>query len=148
MISDTPSPPQPSRTVWMSKPCPPCWDTTTLALPCAPTPTPPGRSRTRPPRPWAASWGKSYKGERQQKTGREGRSSRPVVFWPNASPAQRVAFGNGGTVKGASFARQGEASDLELVPTWVTVWVRIFDPHCKTTFCNKKSPKTEVFEDF
>ena len=45
-------------------------------------------------------------------------------FYPNASPAQRVAFGNGGTVKGESFARQGEASDLELVPTWVTVWVK------------------------
>ena len=51
-------------------------------------------------------------------------------------------------MKGASFARQGEASDLELVPTWVTVWVGIFEPHRKTTFCNKKSPKTEVFEDF
>ena len=31
---------------------------------------------------------------------------------------------------------------------WVTVWVRFFDPHRKTTICNKKSPKTEVFEDF
>ena len=51
-------------------------------------------------------------------------------------------------MKGVSFARQGEASDLELVPTWVTVWVRFFDPHRKTTICNKKSPKTEVFEDF
>ena len=51
-------------------------------------------------------------------------------------------------MKGASFARQGEASDLELVPTWVAVWVRFFDPHRKTTICNKKSPKTEVFEDF
>ena len=51
-------------------------------------------------------------------------------------------------MKGASFARQGEASDLELVPTWVTVWVRFFDPHRKTTICSKKSPKTEVFEDF
>ena len=51
-------------------------------------------------------------------------------------------------MKGVGFARQGEASDLELVPTWVTVWVRIFDPHRKTTICNKKSPKTEVFEDF
>ena len=51
-------------------------------------------------------------------------------------------------MKGASFARQGEASDLELVPTWVAVWVGIFEPHCKTTFYNKKSPKTEVFEDF
>ena len=46
-------------------------------------------------------------------------------------------------MKGVSFARQGEASDLELVPTWVTVWVRFFDPHRKTTICNKKSPKTE-----
>ena len=51
-------------------------------------------------------------------------------------------------MKGESFARQGEASDLELVPTWVTVWVRFFDPHRETTFCNKKSPKAEVFEDF
>ena len=51
-------------------------------------------------------------------------------------------------MKGVGFARQGEASDLELVPTWVTVWVGIFEPHRKTTFCNKKSPKTEVFEDF
>ena len=46
-------------------------------------------------------------------------------------------------MKGASFARQGEASDLELVPTWVAVWVRFFDLNRKTTFCNKKSPKTE-----
>lgn len=51
-------------------------------------------------------------------------------------------------MKGASFARQGEASDLELVPTWVTVWVKNVAPHRKTTFCNKKSPKPEVFEDF
>ena len=51
-------------------------------------------------------------------------------------------------MKGASFARQGEASDLELVPTWVTVWVRNVAPHRKATLCNKKSPKTEVFEDF
>ena len=51
-------------------------------------------------------------------------------------------------MKGASFARQGEASDLELVPTWVTVWVKNVAPHRNTTFCNKKSPKPEVFEDF
>ena len=57
-------------------------------------------------------------------------------------PAQRVAFGNGGTVKGASFVLSGHFG------VWVTVWVRVFDPYRKTTFCNKKSPKTEVFEDF
>ena len=31
---------------------------------------------------------------------------------------------------------------------WVTVWVRNFWPTRKATFCNKKSPKTEVFGDF
>ena len=31
---------------------------------------------------------------------------------------------------------------------WVTVWVRNFWPTHKVTFCNKKSPKTEVFGDF
>ena len=31
---------------------------------------------------------------------------------------------------------------------WVTVWVRNFWPTRKVTFCNKKSPKTEVFGDF
>ena len=55
----------------------------------------------------------------REKAGQEGKSSRPALFYPNASPAQRVAFGNGGTVKGASFAHQGEASDLELAPTKV-----------------------------
>ena len=99
----------------------PFWDTTTPGLPCAPTPTPPGRNRTRPPRPWAVSWSRSCKAKRRTPDGDA--NPRPAFFYPNASPAQRVAFGNGGTVKGASFARQGEASDLELVPTWVTVWV-------------------------
>ena len=89
MISVTPSPPQPSRTAWTSKPCPPCRGTTMPGSPCAPTPTPPGRSKMRQPRPWATSWGKSYKRERQQKTGREGRSSRPVLFCP-FRPFRRV----------------------------------------------------------
>ena len=31
---------------------------------------------------------------------------------------------------------------------WVTVWVRNFWPTHKVTFCNKKSPKTEVSGDF
>ena len=31
---------------------------------------------------------------------------------------------------------------------WVTVWVKNFWPTHKVTFCNKKSPKTEVFGDF
>ena len=34
----------------------PCWGITTQASPCGPTPTPPGRSRTRQRRPWATSW--------------------------------------------------------------------------------------------
>ncbi len=35
---------------------PPCWATTTPGSPSAPTPTPPARSKTRRPRPWATSW--------------------------------------------------------------------------------------------
>ena len=31
---------------------------------------------------------------------------------------------------------------------WVTVWVRNLEAYHKATFCNKKSPKTEIFEDF
>ena len=120
MISDTPSPPQPSRTVWTSKRCPPCWGTTTLALPCAPTPTPHGRSRTRPPRPWAASWVKSYKRVKgSKKPG--GKSDLPVRY----SFVLSCRFG-----------------------VWVAVWGRNLGPHRKTTICNKKSPKTEVFRDF
>lgn len=120
MISDTPSPPQPSRTVWTSKRCPPCWGTTTPGLPCARTPTLPGRSRTRPPRPWAASWGKSYKRKKGSKKP-DGKADLPVR---------------------CSFVLSGRFG------VWVTVWVRFFDLNRKTAFCNKKSPKTEVFEDF
>lgn len=34
----------------------PCWATMMPVSHSAPTPTPPARSRTKPPRPWAASW--------------------------------------------------------------------------------------------
>ena len=51
-------------------------------------------------------------------------------------------------MKGASFARQGEAGDLELVPTWVTAWGRNFQPPHKTIFLQQKSPKAEVSEGF
>lgn len=40
--------------------------------------------------------------------------------------AQRVAgrIWKGGAAEGASLAAGGEGSDPELVPTWVTVWVK------------------------
>ena len=73
MISVTPSPPQPSRTAWTSKPCPPCRGTTMPGSPCAPTPTPRSRSRTRPPRLWAASWDRLYNrvSSSKNRTGRQ-----------------------------------------------------------------------------
>ena len=52
----TPSLRWPCKTVWTSRRSPVCWGTTTRASPSAPTPTPPGRCRTRRRKPWAASW--------------------------------------------------------------------------------------------
>ena len=54
--------------------------------------------------------------------GQEMQTSCPVIFYPNAGPAQRVAFEGEGAVKGARFARQGEARDPNLAPAWGTVW--------------------------
>lgn len=53
---------------------PPCWATTTPGSPSAPTPTPPARSKTRRPRPWATSWrryGKTHLQKAAQRTGWE-----------------------------------------------------------------------------
>ena len=52
----------------------PFWDTTTPGSPFAPTPTPPARSRTKPPKPWGVSWrrcGKNSQKESEQRTGWE-----------------------------------------------------------------------------
>ena len=46
---------------------------------CVPTPTPQGRSRTRPHKRWAASWRRSCK-QKKQKYRREGKASSPVLF--------------------------------------------------------------------
>ena len=58
----------------------------------------------------------------RETAGQEIQTSCPVIFYPNAGPAQRVAFESEGAVKGARFARQGEARDPNLAPAWGTVW--------------------------
>lgn len=55
MISDTLPPPWPSRAVWTSGPCPPCWDTMTPGSPCGLTFTPPVKNRMKLSRPWGIS---------------------------------------------------------------------------------------------
>ena len=120
MISVTPSPPQPSRTAWTSKPCPPCRGTTMPGSPCAPTPTPRGRSRTRPPRLWAASWDRLYNrvSSSKNRTGRQIFPSGAFLSFPTVSAC--------GSRCGSGFLTH-------------TV---------KQLFATKKSPKTEVFGDF
>ena len=120
MISVTPSPPQPSRTAWTSKPCPPCRGTTMPGSPCAPTPTPRSRSRTRPPRLWAASWDRLYNrvSSSKNRTGRQIFPSGAFLSFPTVSAC--------GSRCGSGFLTR-------------TV---------KQLFATKKSPKTEVFGDF
>ena len=120
MISVTPSPPQPSRTAWTSKPCPPCRGTTMPGSPCAPTPTPRSRSRTRPPRLWAASWDRLYNrvSSSKNRTGRQIFPSGAFFSFPTVSAC--------GSRCGSGFLTH-------------TV---------KQLFATKKSPKTEVFGDF
>ena len=120
MISVTPSPPQPSRTAWTSKPCPPCRGTTMPGSPCAPTPTPRSRSRTRPPRLWAASWDRLYNrvSSSKNRTGRQIFPSGAFLSFPTVSAC--------GSRCGSGFLTH-------------TV---------KQLFATKKSPKTEVFGDF
>ena len=120
MISVTPSPPQPSRTAWTSKPCPPCRGTTMPGSPCAPTPTPRSRSRTRPPRLWAASWDRLYNrvSSSKNRTGRQIFPSGAFLSFPTVSAC-------------GSRCRSG----------FLTRTV-------KQLFATKKSPKTEVFGDF
>ena len=48
-------------------------------------------------------------------------------------------------MKGASFAPTGEASALELVPTRVTVWVKIFRRLKVRTFYIAKRPENHCF---
>ena len=117
MISVTPSPPQPSRTAWTSKPCPPCRGTTMPGSPCAPTPTPRSRSRTRPPRLWAASWDRLYNrvSSSKNRTGRQIFPSGAFLSFPTVSAC--------GSRCGSGFLTR-------------TV---------KQLFATKKSPKTEVF---
>ena len=89
----------------------------------APTPTPPARSRTKPPRPWAASWRKSCEQKKRKNTGEKAKASSPVLF------------GSIGT-----FPRVGHGVGQAVDPH--------FDPHFFQHFYNKKALKTEVFDAF
>ena len=80
-----------------------CWATTMRASLSAPTPMQPGRSKTRPHKPWAALWRRSSERKRTQKsTGEE------------AKPPLRYSLGLSGHFR-----------------VWVTVWVRRL-PHILT----------------
>ena len=101
-----------------------CWATMTRASPCAPTPTLLARSRTKPRRPWAASWRRSCERKRTQKsTGEE------------VKPPLRYSLDLSGHFY-----------------VWVTVWVGRLPhilPHTSfNIFATKKAPKTEVFDAF
>ena len=50
--------------------------------PCEPTPTPQGRSRTKPRRRWAASWRRSCEQKKNKKYRRGGKTSSPILFHP------------------------------------------------------------------
>ena len=89
--------------------------------PCGPTPTPPGKNRTRLPKPWVTLWNRSCK-DRKKNT-----------------PDRKAGFLSGALVSIVSVVS---------FRVWVTVWVRNFWPTRKVTFCNKKSPKTAVFGGF
>ena len=77
----------------------------------------------KPPKPWAASWRRSCERKRTQKsTGEE------------VKPPLRYSLDLSGHFR-----------------VWVRVWVKVdphFDPHCFQHLCNKKAPKTEVFDAF
>ena len=101
----------------------PCSGTTTRASPCEPTPTPQGRSKTRPHKRWAASWRRSCEQNKTKNTGEKAKASSPVLF--KSFYAFRCV-GHG----------VGQAVDPH------------FDPHLKVHFCNEKHPKSEDFRCF
>ena len=80
-----------------------------------------GRSRTRRPPPWAASWSRSDKDRKKNAPDRK----------PFFLSGTLVSIGSV-----VSFPRVGHG-----------VGQKFLQP-AKSTFCNKKSPKTEVFGDF
>ena len=100
-----------------------CWATTTQDSPCEPTPTPPGRSRTRPHKQWAALWRRSCKQKRLKNTGEKAKASSPVLF---------KSF--------RAFPRVGHGVGQVVAPH--------FDPRLKVHFYSKKAPKTEVSDAF
>ena len=53
-----------------------------LNLPSAPTPTPPGRSKTKRLKPWATLWSRSCEHKRAKNTGQEVPTSCPVLSKP------------------------------------------------------------------
>ena len=82
LTSAIPSQPWHCKTAWTSRQCPVCWATTTPDSPFAPTPTPPGRSRTKQRKPWETSWSRSCEHKRAKNTGQEGETSCPVLSKP------------------------------------------------------------------
>ena len=108
---------------WTSKPSAVCSATMTLDSHSAPTPTLRGRSRTKPHKRWAASWRRSCKQKKGKSTGEKAKASSPVLF---KSFCAFRCVGHG----------VGQAVDPH------------FDPHHFQRFCNKKAPKTEVFDAF
>ena len=108
---------------WTSKPSAACSVTTTRASHSAPTPTQQGKSRTRPHKRWAASWRRSCKQKKGKNTGEKAKVSSPVLF---GSFRTFRCVGHG----------VGQAVDPH------------FDPHHFQRFCNKKAPKTAVFDAF
>lgn len=89
---------------------------------------------------------KAYPDAAEQHTGREF-PVRCALSLP-CEPNNVGRGGNGGTVKEASFAPTGEARDLELVPTRVTVWVNFFTVSKSELFTQQNTPKTIVFGCF
>ena len=67
---------------WTSKPSAVCSATMTLDSHSAPTPTPQGRSKTRPHKRWAASWRRSCEQNKTKNTGEKAKASSPVLFKP------------------------------------------------------------------
>ena len=82
MTSAIPSQPWHCKTAWTSRQCPVCWATTTPDSLFAPTPTPPGRSKTKQRKPWATSWSRSCEHKRAKNTGPEVGTSCPVLSKP------------------------------------------------------------------
>ena len=111
------------KMVWTSKPSAVCSATMTPDLHSAPTPTQQGKSRTRPHKRWAASWRRSCKQKKGKNTGEKAKVSSPVLF---GSFRTFRCVGHG----------VGQAVDPH------------FDPHHFQRFCNKKAPKTAVFDAF